>query len=246
MIKLKSYSAQTHQGPYLQLNEDGYDFDLANNLYMVFDGFGGSGVGDACVSKLRESVKTFYSRIYVDPDSTMPFYYSHKYLIEGNALINSLFYSHKLILKENSDKDMMRRAGSSGAFVALSDSLATIASVGNCQCYINRKGTVSKLFFEDSYRFLDDDDFNSQFRTMPLSAFGLFQDFHYQIREIRLEEGDQIVLLTDGIYSRIKEQEIAFMLNQEKEDGHKKISKMFKLANDRGNTDNQTMMILEF
>jgi serine/threonine protein phosphatase PrpC len=246
LIKLKSYSAQTHQGPYLQLNEDGYDFDLANNLYMVFDGFGGSGVGDACVSKLKESVKTFYSRIYVDPDSTMPFYYSHKYLIEGNALINSLFYSHKLILKENAEKDMMKRAGSSGAFVALSDSLATIASVGNCQIYLNRKGNVSKLFLEDSYRLIDDDDFNSQFRTMPLSAFGLFQDFHYQIREVRIEDGDQILMLTDGIYARLKEQEIAFMLNQEREDGHKKIAKMFKLANERGNTDNQTMMILEF
>ncbi len=246
MIKLKSYSAQTHQGPYLQLNEDGYDFDLTNQLYMVFDGFGGSGMGDQCVLKLKEAVKTFYSRIYIDPDSTMPFYYSHKYLIEGNALINALFYSHKLVLKENAEKDMMRRAGSSGAFVALSDSLATIVSVGNCQCYINRKGKLEKIFFEDSYRYMDDSDFNAHFRTMPLSAFGLFQDFHYQIREIRLQEGDQLVMITDGVYARLNEQEIGYLLSQEREDGHKKIQKLFKLANDRGNTDNQTMMILEF
>lgn len=245
-MKLISYSAQSNQGPFLQLNEDGYEFDLSNNLFMVFDGFGGSGIGDACVGKLKEFIKTFYSRIYVDPDSTMPFYYSHKYLIEGNALINALHYSHKLILKENQSQDMMKRAGASGAFVALAENIATLASVGNCQCFLARKGKLEKLFIEDSFRLIADDDFGRHFRTMPMSGFGLFQDFHYQIRELKVLEGDAIIMLSDGVYSHLKEEELGYLFFNSKEENNKKISKIFKLSNDRGNLDNQTMMILQF
>ena len=49
MIKLKSYSARTDSGPFLQVNEDDHDVDLINNLFLIFDGFGGSNVGDKAV-----------------------------------------------------------------------------------------------------------------------------------------------------------------------------------------------------
>ena len=64
-MRLKSFSAQTTQGPYLQLNEDAYDHDLNTNLYMVLDGFGGSGIGDRAVSLLKENVKKFYTKLYL-------------------------------------------------------------------------------------------------------------------------------------------------------------------------------------
>lgn len=246
MIKLNSYAVKTNQGPYLQVNEDGYEFDLANNLFMIFDGFGGSGIGDACVEKLKTQVKTFYSRIYVDQDSTMPFYYSHKYLLEGNSLINALHYTHKLLIKDNSAKDMSKRAGASGAFVALSENIATLALVGNCQMLLKRNSKIYKVFNEDSFLYLDGTDFNKHLKTMPLSGFGLFEDFHYQIKEIKIMEGDLLLLMTDGVYSRIKEEEILSQFNQESDDHQKKIQKLFKISNDRGNMDNQTMAILEF
>ena len=40
-MELKSIVAKSHQGPFLQVNEDAYDFDLEHKLYMLFDGFGG-------------------------------------------------------------------------------------------------------------------------------------------------------------------------------------------------------------
>ena len=47
MIELKSYGLLSHQGPHLNLNEDYVEVDLANNLFMVIDGFGGSNIGEA-------------------------------------------------------------------------------------------------------------------------------------------------------------------------------------------------------
>ena len=36
-----------------------YDINSLNDLYMIFDGFGGHGVGDKCVEELKLNIKKF-------------------------------------------------------------------------------------------------------------------------------------------------------------------------------------------
>ena len=74
MISLKSYSAFSEQGPYLQVNEDAVEVDLINHLFLLLDGFGGSSVGDKAVQFVKDTVKKFYTKVGGDPDSTLPFY----------------------------------------------------------------------------------------------------------------------------------------------------------------------------
>ncbi|MFT6604380.1 MAG: serine/threonine protein phosphatase PrpC, partial [Bacteriovoracaceae bacterium] len=69
-MKLKSYSAHTHQGPHLQINEDDVEIDLINQLYIIFDGFGGSAIGDKAVQEIKQTIKNFYTKIGGDPDAT--------------------------------------------------------------------------------------------------------------------------------------------------------------------------------
>ena len=97
-MELKSYSAHTNQGPSLQVNEDGYDIDLVNNLFMVMDGFGGSGIGDKSMTQLMNDIKLFYSRVVADPESTMPFFFSHKFLIEQCLVSHLLLVPHRVVL----------------------------------------------------------------------------------------------------------------------------------------------------
>ena len=109
MIELKRYSAKTDQGPFLNVNEDDVDVDIINKLYLLFDGFGGAGIGDESVKIVRDNIKSFYLKFGSDPDSTFPFYYSPKYLLEGNALVNAINYSHDILKKHNKSKEMSDR-----------------------------------------------------------------------------------------------------------------------------------------
>ena len=177
MIKLKSYSARTDSGPFLQINEDDHDIDLVNNLFLIFDGFGGSNVGDKAVELVKETVKKFYTKIGGDPDSTLPFYYSYKYLIEGNALINALHLAHSLLKKDNSEKDMSSRGGASGICAALAENIITFASTGNCLCYRYRKGHLEIVVRPDSLRTIARDDYESQFCSAPMSGFASLMIF---------------------------------------------------------------------
>ena len=245
-MRLKSFVAESDQGPFLQINEDAYDFDIENNLFMVFDGFGGVGIGDVTVNKLKENMKKFYTKVAEDPDSTLPFFYSPKYLIEGNALINAMLFTHSSLMKDNLVKEISERGGASGIFAAKADSILTLTSVGNCSAYLCRKGSLKKVFIEDSFNFLSNDEYDGHLKTMPMSGFGLFPDLYYQVKEVRIFEGDIIILMSDGAYGRLSEDEIKSVISNPKLSHKEKISELFSLSNSRGNLDNQTTMILEF
>jgi serine/threonine protein phosphatase PrpC len=245
-MRLKAYAAQTHQGPYLQINEDVYDFDFENELFMVADGFGGSGIGDRAVDKLKNEIKSYYTQISDDPNATMPLYYNPRNLLEGNAILNSMMSAHQNLLRANSEKPVNQRAGASALVAVKAESLMVLVGVGNCCAYHFRKGVLSKVIVEDTFQFLSKDQFEPRFRTTPMNAFGMYQELGYQLKEVRLAEGDKIILLTDGVYAQINEEELLYTLNKSSPDANERVNSLLKLSNSRGNTDNQTAMILEF
>ena len=246
MVKLKSYSVFTDQGPYLQINEDDAVVDLKNKLFMIFDGFGGSNIGDKAVELLKDTISKFYTKIGGDPDSTFPFYYSHKYLIEGNALVNSMHLAHSMLKKENSEKDLSSRGGASCIAASLSESILTLASTGNCSASIFRRGKLTRIIHPDSLEALSEDSYEIQFRTTPMSGFGLFDDLHLSVLEHKVVPGDLFVFMTDGTYSRVTNKEIKHILEEQDLDDNGKIKKINSLANQRGNLDNQSTIFLQF
>lgn len=245
-MKLKSYAAQTDQGPYLQVNEDTYDFDFENDLFMVLDGFGGSGVGDRAVDVLKNEIKTFYSQISDDPNATMPLYYNPRNLLEGNAVLNSIMSAHQNLLKQNLEKPINLRAGASGIIAARAESVLVLVGIGNCCAYHFREGTLTKVISDDSFRFLSKDNFDFKFKSFPMNALGMYPELGYQMKEIRLAEGDKVLLLTDGVYAQVTDEEITYSLTKLARDDQDRINNLLKLSNVRGNIDNLTAMILEF
>jgi len=246
MIKLKSYSAKTNQGPYLQVNEDDFDIDLVNKMFLLFDGFGGSGIGDKSVQSLKKNIKNFYTKFSDDPDSTMPFFYSHKYNLEGNALINALQNAQKLIVSENQAKDISLRGGSSAIAAVLAENLMIMASTGNCMTYLFRKGHLEAVNYPDSLELLSQEKYQSYLQTAPLSGFGLFEDLHLSVKEIRMLDGDMLIFMTDGVYSRVNNEELKYIIEKQDKYLAEKVDDIFDLANSHGNLDNQSMVILQF
>lgn len=245
-MRLKAYAAQTHQGPYLQVNEDGYDFDFENDLYVVLDGFGGSGIGNLAVDKLKQDIKTFYTQLSDDPNATMPLYYNPRNLLEGNAILNSLMNAHQNLLRANFEKPMNQRAGASAIVAVKADSLMVLVGIGNCCAYHFRQGRLSKVISEDTFQHHSKDQFDLKFRTTPVNALGMYPEMGHQMKEVRLAAGDKLIFLTDGVYAHVGEDELLYALNKSAPDSQERINNLLKLSNSRGNTDNQTAMILEF
>lgn len=245
-MKLISYAMRSDQGPHLNLNEDCVEADLVNDLYLLIDGFGGAGAGDFAAELVRKTVKQFFTKVGDDSDATMPFYYSHKYLLEGNALINSMKYAHQLLNEENKNREMNRRGGASAVAIAFSSNILTCASVGNCMALQYRKGQLNILAAADNFEMLSGDLYDKKFSTAPISGFGLFDDLHLNLKEARLLSGDQIILLSDGVYARLSLAEIEDIIKKTSLTGQERIEELFSLSNQRGNFDNQSAVILNF
>lgn len=244
-MNIKSYAAKTDQGPYLQHNEDDLAVDLINNFFLVADGFGGHGVGDKATELVKSKIMLFFNKIGSDPDSTLPFYFSAKHLLESNALVNAFMSAHEVLKKEQSSKEMDKRGGCSVMAAALSEHLLSIVSTGNCLGILLRRGDIHPLVIPDSREKYSRDSLFRHFYTCPMSGFGLFDDLHYQVIESKVFAGDTFLFLTDGVYSRLNLKEIRQKLDKNIPD-LEKIDELFNLANDRGNSDNQTALILNF
>lgn len=245
-MKLKNYAAVTHQGPFFELNEDGYDFDLDNQFFLVLDGFGGSGIGDKAVARLKDELKRFLGKLSADPEATMPLYWNARWLLEGNALINSFLFAHQNLYQENTVKPLNQRAGASMACAIKADDVLILGLVGNCFSYLVRRGKVEPLFVPDNHVWLAPDLHASPSMRVPASAFGLYPELTWALREVRVQEGDQFALFTDGVAPWIDVSELGHVLSRTDEDLQEKLNGLLKLSNARGNKANQTGMILEF
>lgn len=240
-MELIACHAKTHHGPYLSLNEDNYKFDFDNHLYMVLDAFGGSGYGDLGLQWVESNVGRFFDKIVDDPEATQPFYYNPQFSLEANALLNSITYTHQLLLSKNANKPLDERVGVSGVFMVKDEAQVNLVNIGNTKSYLIRQNKLTLLTDENSINSLSKDDLT----RIPQFALGLFEKLHYQIKSFQLEQNDRVLLMSDGVHAHIDELEAIKELNSGL-DGREIIENLFQLANNNGNQDNQTLMILEF
>lgn len=245
-MELKSYAASTDQGPFLGVNEDHYHIELEKKLFMVFDGFGGAGVGDIAVKELAEDMAKIYGKISGDPDSTLPFFYDPNVIPEGNALINAAIHGHNFLIERNRDKSMGERAGCSGSMIAIGDHLVSLLNCGNLKTVLYGHDGVQDVISESTLKLLGDRSDKRSSLSVPTSGFGLFDKLDYTLREVRVVRGDIIVSMSDGIYSRIRSDEIKSIIEDNNRNLKRSINDLMALSNERGNQDNQTCLLMQF
>ena len=245
MIPLKNFSLATDKGPYLHTNGDTVDANPENGLYLLIDGIGGGQRGAKATELIKETIKNTYANIAEDSEATLPFYYTAKYMIETNAVVNAAYQAHAAILEDNGDKKTDDMAGGSSVIVCQAGSILGIVSTGNCRAYLLREGSLKNLIEPDILADLSFDGTQDHLYTAPTSGFGLFEDIHLTIREYRIRRGDSVVLLSDGVYGRIGEDDILSTVGGA-QNGGEAIREMFQLANLRGNLDNQSCLILSY
>ncbi len=244
MLSLKSYFAKTNQGPHLNINEDDVLVEVNTNLFAIFDGFGGSLIGDKCVLKDKENIHSFFTKVTNDPDSTLPFFYSPHYLLETNALVNSFHLAQRSILEHNKDNDINERGGVSVCAAIITDNVISMVSIGNCIALLIRDERVSVLSTPDIISPFGGDIEFMENTTFPLRALGLYDEFEVGINEYQLRQGDKVLFLSDGVYSRTNFDDIEIISNQCDEDDKKLVNSLLQVANDRGNQDNQSAIII--
>lgn len=243
MREVMSFFARTHQGPYLNLNEDSTFINLKQKIFGVFDGFGGTGISETNLESVRQSIELYFTKLSGDPNATMPYFYSPQYVLETNALVNALLIAHKNLLNINKKKDMKDKGGVSAALTMLSENILSVVSCGNCVTLLYRAGNLSQISTPDCVTQISITD-NSHYKsTFPLVAIGLYEELNPKIWEVNVEPGDRVIILSDGVYGSLSLNEIKRIIEDSNNDEVNQIDGLFGNANRRGNQDNQSAII---
>lgn len=236
---------QTDRGKVRQHNEDrGGIFHHANNncLMAVADGMGGHNAGDVASEMTLETLKELWEQTNeaFTPEA------AEQWLLENISRINEKIYAHSKSQKE------YEGMGTTIVAAICTQGFATVAHIGDSRCYILNERGFHQLTEDHSLvnelvrsgEISKEDAEHHPRKNVLLRALGTEGSVHADIRTITFEEGDLLLLCSDGLSNKVADQEMQQILMQSTT-LEEKAAELVKLANDNGGEDNITVIIVK-
>lgn len=242
---VKSYFASTDKGPYFNTNQDAYFVNLEHNVFGVIDGFGGTGIGDVITNRISSNIHQMLSKSSSDQDATLKYFYDARRSVECNFILNELLKLHDAILIENEQKSIYQKGAACCLFLISSGNRVCLISIGKIYSLLYRNSHLQKIITEeDSPILAHDNKLLATDGSWTKSAVGLFSPLQYQIKELNLLPEDQILIATQGALNKLEYSEIESHFN--KDNGKDVVTSLMEKANQLGNRDNQTAILLRY
>lgn len=228
-------AAKTDVGQVREGNEDSY---LVNDpLFAVADGMGGHLAGDVASSTAVEVIESKSSEVSADDPET---------------LAGVLRSANQAIWEKAAADASLRGMGTTCTLVLLDGSRVHIAHVGDSRLYLMRNGDLRQLTEDHTLvarmvkegRLRAEDAERHPQRSIITRALGVDAEVAVDLDTLDLEEGDRLLLCSDGLSSMIDHGSIGDVLRNEG-DPQAAANALVALANDAGGEDNITVVLLD-
>jgi PPM family protein phosphatase len=213
------------------------EFARKGRLAVIADGMGGYEGGQEASRLAVETVRFVYDRDFDDAQ---------------NALVTGLRSAHDTIQRYAEQHPQFSGMGTTCTALAIVARSLYFAHIGDSRLYLLRAGATSRLTRDHSYvsRLVENGIVRSEDaeshpqRHILTAALGSGREVIPDKPEhpIALDEGDVLVLCTDGLWSVVGEVELARLaLSQPPAEA---CASMVNAALDRGGPDNVTVVVL--
>ncbi|HEX3822501.1 MAG TPA: PP2C family serine/threonine-protein phosphatase [Candidatus Sulfotelmatobacter sp.] len=218
--------------------ESDAEFLRKGRLAIVADGMGGYEGGQEASRLAVETVRYIYDRNF-DGDP--------------QAVLNLSFQTaHDTIQRYGVEHPEFHGMGTTCTALSIIDQKLCFAHIGDSRLYLIRGQSISRLTRDHSYvgRLVENGIVRSEDaeshpqRHILTAALGSGRDVmpHVPQEPIPLQEGDSLLLCTDGLWSLISEQDLLRTLQENSPSDA--CLKLIRLALDRGGPDNITVVVL--
>ncbi|GAB3067663.1 Stp1/IreP family PP2C-type Ser/Thr phosphatase [Virgibacillus ainsalahensis] len=210
-------------------------------LAIIADGMGGHLAGDVASQMAINIIKEKWQECKElhSPDET------EKWLTSAVTSINQSIHTHSL---QNEECQGM---GTTIVIAVCIKDFLTIAHIGDSRCYVyDEKGL--KQITEDhslvnalvqSGQISKDEAQQHPRKNVVLRALGTEEDVVADVKSLGLDQGNRLLLCSDGLTDKVRDDEIAEYLHDSKEIGET-AQQLINLANDRGGEDNISLIII--
>jgi protein phosphatase len=231
-------------------NEDCFDIDPKNQVFVVADGMGGHSHGEIASRIAVDAIRDFVEQTN-DADSTLPFEMDTTLGRHGNRLRAAIRIAHDKVLRAIRQDASLHGMGTTVVGVLLDGDSAAIAHVGDSRVYRVRGGELELLTQDHTWvneqvvaGFLSEE----QARAHPLKnvvtrALGGEAEIDIDVRECPIEAGDLFLLCSDGLTTMLTDDEIVSRVRSV-DRLEEACSRLVRDANSRGGYDNVSVVLV--
>jgi len=235
-----SCAGNTDVGVVRSGNEDSFLLDCARGLFIVADGMGGHAAG--------EVASEMAVRIIANELGSLRGVSDGEAATKMRAAIRK---ANAEIFDRTLAEHDKRGMGTTATVMVLFSRRYMIGQVGDSRAYLLRESDFLQLTKDHSYVQEQVDAgllTPEQARTHPYSnvitrCVGANEDVAPDIYFGNLEQGDRVLLASDGLTGMLEDQQIAVIMHDE-ENPEVAVNKMITDANKRGGLDNITAIVI--
>jgi serine/threonine protein phosphatase PrpC len=218
---------------------------LADGLFVVADGMGGYAGGETASRLTVETVPAVVREVLAESDGRD----APDTLAE--ALRESIAAANEEVWKRARAHPETRRMGTTCVAALVARGQAAIGNVGDSRIYLLRGGELTQLTNDHSLvqehvrqgELTAEEARRSRFRNVITRAIGIANAVQPDVDRIELQEGDTLLLCTDGLTNMVREPEIARLLAQTA-DAQETSERLVEAALRGGGEDNVTAVVV--
>jgi len=234
-----------------QNNEDRFAVDLSLNLYILCDGMGGQAAGEVA-SKLGVDIILEHCRQAArNPQLEIVGAIEQEYSAATNRLASSIRLSNQAIHEAAERQAATVGMGSTVVAAQLNGNVLSIAHVGDSRIYLYHEGELRQLTQDHSLVMEQvrrglisrEEAEQSELSNVIMRALGAEPTVQVDMDELWVNEGDQVLLCSDGLTRMASDAQIAAVLG-DRFTPQQACERLVELANELGGEDNVSVILV--
>ncbi|MCP4684150.1 MAG: Stp1/IreP family PP2C-type Ser/Thr phosphatase [bacterium] len=244
---------KTDKGLVRSGNEDYIHIDENHHVYAVCDGMGGHQAGEVASMTASETILKAFSHFgdAVSKDGELNF--GRTLPPNGDLLVRSIRLANRSIYSMALQDQALAGMGTTVVAVALEADVMSVAHVGDSRAYCLRDRTLEPLTRDHSWvaemqekQNLTPEEANSVIgKNVITRALGVRETVEVDYRLVKIAPGELFILCSDGLCGFADDDEIFDVAHKYRTDLKKLTENLVQMANDRGGSDNVSIVALE-
>ncbi|WP_110929373.1 Stp1/IreP family PP2C-type Ser/Thr phosphatase [Bacillus massiliglaciei] len=212
-------------------------------LAIVADGMGGHRAGDVASEMTINIMKESFTESRGITTATE----AEEWLRNEINRVNLKLFEHSEANPE------CKGMGTTVVAAVCTDKFASIAHIGDSRCYIHGESGFKQLTEDHSLvnelvrsgQISKEEAENHPRKNVVLRALGTEPEVDIDVTTIIFEEGNMLLICSDGLSNKVSEQEMSQIIEDEK-DLDEKAGSLISLANQYGGEDNISLVLVQF
>lgn len=235
----RHFTGLTDPGLVRSTNQDSYYFDPEGRFFVVADGMGGHAGGEQASRIAAETIRVYLESNWKSPE-------------RSDALLRAVLKeANQAILMDQIEHPERQDMGTTAVIVMFRQKRVWCAHVGDSRIYRFDGELLEQLTEDHTWvgKAMKSGDISAEqakihpWRHVLSQCLGRKDLMQIDVREVELQEGDRLLLCSDGLTEEVDDLDIQAILGAS-DTPEKAAADLVQTAKDNGGSDNVTVIVI--